>query len=63
MAKVINKSTSTFSHFMDSFKEVAKDEFNFQLGYDYNEKEIYQLYEQGMDVYEAIENYKEQLEY
>lgn len=61
MAKIINKSTSTFSHFMDSFKEAAKEEYHFELGFDFNEKEIYRLFEQGMDIYEAIENYKENL--
>lgn len=61
MATVINKRTSTFSAFMDNFKQVAKDEFHFELGFDYNEKEIYNLYEQGMDVYEAIQTYQENL--
>lgn len=61
MPKIINKHTSIFSHFMDNLKQVARDEFHFELGYNYSEKEIYLLYEQGMDVYEAIETYKENL--
>ena len=58
---IINRKTATFSAYMDAFKDVARNEYQFELGFDYNEKEIYELYQQNMDVYEAIEAYKEQL--
>ena len=54
---VYNKSTVTFSEFLDQFKEVAKADHEFMIGDNYHEKEIYAMYEQGMDVHEAITEY------
>lgn len=54
---VYNKSTVTFSEYLDQFKKVAKEDHQFGIGENYHEKEIYAMYEQGMDVHEAINEY------
>lgn len=54
-----NRSTVTFSQWMDELKNVARDEYSFTLGYNFHEKEFYELYSQGMDVHEAIITHQE----
>lgn len=58
---VINKSNVSFSQYMDKFISLAKEDHHFTLGHHFHESGIWELFNKGMDIHEAIETYIENL--
>lgn len=54
-----NNRTCTFPYWMRIVKEVATDDYSFELGYPFDETEFWGYYEQGMDADEAIITHQE----
>ena len=54
-----NNRTQTFPQWMLTVKDIATDEYNFELSYEFDENEFWGYYEQGMDADEAIITHQE----
>lgn len=54
-----NNRTQTFPQWMRTVKELATDEYSFELDYQFNETEFWDYYERGMDADEAIITHQE----